>query len=154
MPAKVPYYMVKPLISLGATTPVEIQCFANNLETNVDQDESTAETFCGSYTTYKAEKWTIVVTCLQSFGADGLWNQIHPMVGTEVPFTILPDADQPVSADNPEMSGTARVKAFPFLSGAVNEAADFDLELAVQGMPVWSETGVMRETEETEEVSA
>ena len=138
MPAKTPYYMVKPLLQLGPTaTAVELQCFANNVETNIDQDETTTKTFCGVYVSYGPEKWTIVLTVLQSFGVDGLWTLVQPMVGTIVPFVLQADADAVPSVDNPVMSGTALVKAFPFLSGAVNEPSEFDLELAVQGAPVF-----------------
>jgi hypothetical protein len=138
MPAVTPYYMVKPLLQLGPTaTAVELQCFANNVETNVDQDETTTKTFCGIYTSYGPEKWTIVLTVLQSFGADGLWTLVQPMVGTIQPFVLQADADAAPGVDNPVMSGTAMVKAFPFLSGAVNEPSEFDLELAVQGAPTF-----------------
>lgn len=140
MPAVTPYYMNHPKITLGdpdavPSTEVELQCFSNNVETNIDQDETTTKTFCGNYKSYGPETWTIVLTVLQSFGTTGLWTLVKPMVGTIVPFTLLPDADNPVSEDNPLMSGTCLVKAFPFLSGAVNEPSEFDLELAVQGLP-------------------
>lgn len=138
MPAVPPYYMVKPLLQLGdVATAVELQCFANNVETNIDQDETVTKTFCGIYTSYGPEKWTIVLTVVQSFGTDGLWTQVQPMVGTVQPFQLMADADAAPSVDNPVMSGTALVKAFPFFSGAVNEPSEFDLELAVQGAPVF-----------------
>jgi len=137
MPAVVPYYMVRPLIQLGATgSEVELQCYANNVETTPDQDENTAKTFCGVYKSYGPVTWTIVITVLQSFGADGLWTQVQPMMNTIQPFVITP-AEGTVSVDNPVMSGTAMVKAFPFLSGAVGEVSEFDIELAVQGDPTF-----------------
>lgn len=137
MPAVEPYYMVRPMLQLGEVgSEVELQCFANNVETNVDQDETVTKTFCGVYTSYGPEKWTIVLTVVQSFGADGLWTLVSPMKGTVQPFVITP-AEGAVSVDNPVMSGTAMVKAFPFLSGAVNEPSEFDLELAVQGEPTF-----------------
>jgi hypothetical protein len=136
MPAVAPYYMNHPKIVLGdpAGTPVELQCYANNIETNVDQDETVSKTFCGVYTSYGPEKWTIVLTVLQSFGVTGLWTLVSPMRGTVQPFALYADEAIP-SVDNPVMAGTALVKAFPFLSGAVNEPSEFDLELAVQGEP-------------------
>ena len=141
MPEVIPYQMIKPLVRLGDdVTGVEMQCYSNNVAVEVEQDETTSETYCGTYTNYKPEVWTITLTVLQSFGADGLWTMVKPLVGTTVEFAILPDADQPVSVDNPIMTGTARVKAFPFLSGAVNETNEFDIELGVQGMPTWSIT--------------
>ena len=44
---------------------------------------------------------------VQSFGADGLWATVRPLVGQTVPFELLPDRDQPVSVDNPLMTGMA-----------------------------------------------
>src|SRR5262245_49070486 len=133
-----PFFLIKPLIQIGPTaTAVSIECAANNVETNVDQDETTAETFCGTWTNYKTPKWTVVITVLQSFGAAGRWTLLQPLAGTVQPFMIQADAATAPSVDNPVMSGTARIKYFPFLSGAVGEASDFDLELAVQGAPVF-----------------
>lgn len=133
-----PFVLVKPKILLGETgTEVEIQCGANQVEASPEQDESTVETFCGTYTTYKPEQWTITVGALQSFGAGGLWTNLRPMCNTVVPFELLPDASAAPSVDNPSMTGTCLVKGFPFLSGAVGEASEFDLELAVQGAPEW-----------------
>jgi hypothetical protein len=143
MPEKAPFILDKPLVTIGATTPIEIHCFANEVHTNVEQDETTTDTFCGSYTSYKPEKWDVTLNALSSFGVDGLWNQIRPLVGTVVPFTVLPNRDAAVGPDNPEMSGDALIKAFPFLDGAVGEASEFDLVLAVQGEPTFDDGGVM-----------
>jgi hypothetical protein len=149
MPEKAPFILNHPKITVGAAAPgpvIEIQCFANELHTNVEQDETTVETFCGSYTSFKPEKWDVTLAALQSYGTDGLWNQLRPLVGTTQPFTVLPDGDQPVSADNPEMSGNALVKAFPFVDGVVGESSAFDLVLAVQGEPVFDTTGALTQT--------
>jgi hypothetical protein len=135
-----PFILDQPLISLGATgSEVQIQCGATNLEVAVDQDENTVETFCGSYTSYKAPKWTITVTLAQSYGADGTWTLIQPMCGTIVPFQLQPNTTA-ASVDNPNMSGTVLVKQLPFISGAPGEASEIDLELAVQGDPVFGIT--------------
>lgn len=137
----IPYFMVRPYIALGPTaTAVELQCAANAVEITPEQDETTAETFCGQYTNYKPPRWTITITMLHSFDSvDGIWSKLQPLFGTLQPFVIKPE-DAAASADNPVMSGTARVKYAPFLSGNVGEASDFDLELAVQGVPVFGET--------------
>lgn len=144
MPEVQPHILQKPLLEItlpGATpTTVEIQCSSNQVEIAPEQDETTTETFCGSYTSYKAEVWTVTITALQSFGADGLWTQLRPMAGKFVDFRILPDADLPVGVDNPEMTGSAILKAFAFLSASVGEPSDFDVVLGVQGMPTWSTT--------------
>jgi len=134
----IPFVPVRPAITIGATgSSVEIACAAGELAVEVDQDETTTETYCGSFTTYKPEVWTITVTCFPSYGTDGLWTLVRPLCGTIQPFTVLPDAGAPVSEDNPLMSGTCIVKAFPFYTGAPGEPKSFDLELAVQGAPAF-----------------
>ena len=134
-----PFVLVKPKISLGtAGTVVEFQCGANQVEAAPEQDENTVETFCGVFTTYKPENWTITVTALQSYGTNGLWTNVRPLCNTVQPFTLLPDAVAAISVSNPQMTGTAYVKGFPFLSAAVGEASEFDLELAVQGIPTFA----------------
>lgn len=132
-----PFIIQTPLIHLGATgAGVAIQCGTTNLDITVDQDENTVDTFCGSYTSYKAAKWTVTATIAQSYGAAGAWTLIHPLCGTVVPFVIQPSTAVP-SVDNPVMSGNALVKQLQFISAAPGEASEVDLELAVQGAPVF-----------------
>jgi hypothetical protein len=146
MPAVVvnapPFIPVKPKLMLGtAPDTVEFACAANSLEVSPEQDETTVETFCGSYTTYKPEVWTITATVFQSYGTaapPGLWNALRPLVGTVVDFEILPTGSAAVGPTNPSAKGKCLVKAFPFYSGAVGEPTSFDVELAVQGTPVFA----------------
>lgn len=137
-----PFILNHPRITLdaGGATPVDIECSANEVHTNVSQDESTVDTFCGSFTSYKPEMWDVTVQGVQSFGADGLWTMVRPLVGTKVDFELLGDRDAAVSVDNPIMSGVVLVKAFPFIDAAVGEASEFDVVLAVQGDPVFGIT--------------
>jgi hypothetical protein len=131
-----PFILVKPCIQLGDnTTGVLLQCMTNQVQAVGDQDDTKTDTFCGSYTSYKAEVWTVTLTALASYGADGLWDQVRPLVGQVIPFVLVPDATQAISIDNPAMWGQARVKVFSFLDANVGEASDFDLVLAVQGQP-------------------
>lgn len=143
-----PFIVQHPLIKIGATgTSVEIHCGATNLDVAVDQDENTVETFCGSYTSYKAAVWTITVTLGQSYGTAGTWTLLQPLVNTIQPFSLQPDTTAP-SINNPNMSGNCLVKAFPFISAAPGEASEVDLVLAVQGAPLFGITApAMMETE-------
>lgn len=147
-----PFFPVKPLVKLG-TTPatVEISCAGGDLVVAPEQDENEVETFCGTYKSYKAEKWTIVLTSYLSYGTTGLWNTVRPLVGTTVAFQLLPDAASAVSASNPKMSGTCRVKGIPFFSGGPGEPTSFELELAVQGTPLFETTGSITLAAEEEE---
>lgn len=144
MPDVIPYFMVKPsvLVESHDAVPVvvELQCMSNGVDATPEQDENTTETFCGTYTNYKPEVWTITITVVQSFGTDGLWTLMRPLVGTLVDYTITPDSREPVSVDNPALIGVALVKAFSFVSGSVGEASEFDLVLAGQGIPTSSVT--------------
>lgn len=140
MPDIPPFILQHPRITLNAddAAPVDIECSANEVHTNVSQDETTVQTFCGTYTSYKAEVWDVTLAALGSYGDEGLWTLVRPLVGLTVPFELLPDSTAPVSVDNPLMSGMATVKAFPFIDGAIGEASSFDLVLAVQGEPEWA----------------
>jgi len=134
-----PFVPVKPLIEIGTTgSAVDIACAAGDLAVEVAQDESTTETFCGTYTSYKPEVWTVTATVYPSYGTGGLWNLVRPLVGTVQPFRVLPDGSAVAGPDNPEMSGTCIVKAFSFYTGSPGEPKSFDLELAVQGAPTWA----------------
>jgi len=135
-----PFIPVKPLISLdsGGGNTVSFECASESVEVSVEQDENTYETFCGTYTNYKPEQWTVTASVFQSYGATGLWTLVRPLVGPARAFTFQPDFTLPVSVTNPKMSGTAIVKAFPFYSGSPGEPQAFDLVLAVQGTPTFA----------------
>jgi len=70
-----PFIPVKPYLSVGtAPNLVTLICAAENVEVSPDQDENTVETFCGTYTSYKAEKWTITASSYMSYAStNGLW---------------------------------------------------------------------------------
>lgn len=134
-----PFIPVRPVIKItSGTDSVEFECAAESFEVTVDQDESTTETFCGTYTTYKAEVWTITGTVFPSYGTAGLWNNLRPMAGLVTTFEFLPDASKPAGPDNPKMSGSGIVKAFAFYTGSPGEPASFDVVIAVQGAPTFS----------------
>jgi hypothetical protein len=136
---KPPFILQKPTISIGPVgSEVQIECGANQIDAHPEQDSNDVETFCGTFTSYKPEKWTITITCVQSFGAtDGLWNNLRPLCNTVQPFLLVPDSRVAVSADNPAMEGTAYITGFAYLNAAVGEASEFDLVLAVQGDPTF-----------------
>ena len=139
-----PFIPVKPKILIGpAASGVQIECAANELSVEVEQDETTYETWCGSYTSYKPEQWTITVSVFQSYGLTGtltigLWNNLRPLVGSVQDFEILPNGAAVAAPGNPKMTGKCLVKAFPFYKGAVGEPQNFDIEIAVQGVPVFA----------------
>jgi hypothetical protein len=146
-----PFMLDHPVIKIGATgTSVDIACPATNLTVEPDQDENSVDTFCASYTSYKQPKWTITASIAQSYGTSGTWNLLQPLMGTMQPFVIKPD-DAAASATNPAMSGTAYVKWVSFIDGGPGEASEVDVELAVQGAPVF---GIVEPTMATLEAPA
>ena len=133
-----PFIPVKPFIGIGATAnQVTIVCAAENVDVTVDQDENTIETFCGAYTSYKAEKWMITASVFLSYGTNGLWTSLRPLCNTVVPFEFRPDTAV-VGPANPKMTGNAYVRGFPFFSGGPGEPTAVDVVLAVQGVPVFA----------------
>jgi hypothetical protein len=134
-----PFIPVKPFLSIGSVAnAVTLICAAENVEVSPDQDDSTIETFCGSYTSYKAERWTITASSYLSYAsANGLWGALRPLVGTVQPFEFRPDTAV-VGVNNPKMTGNAILKAFPFFSGGPGEPSAIDVILAVQGAPTFA----------------
>lgn len=153
MPDVPPFILRKPSLKLTLTpgTPITLQCQGRGMQVVPDQDENDFETFCGTYTTYSPEKWTITFNAYSSFGTDGLWTLVRPLVGKVVDFELLPDADAAVSVTNPKMAGKAIVKSFPFLDAEVSDASEVDVELAVQGTPTFATSGTMAEGQEGSE---
>lgn len=155
MPDIPPFIIKHPELTIkaGTGTPavpaadVTIRCQGHSIAVEPEQDENTFETFCGTYTTYSPEKWSVTISCYTSYGTDGLWTLLRPLVGLVVAFELLPDGDVAASVDNPVMSGNAIVKAFPFLSGDVSDASDVDVVLAVQGQPTFGTTAPASEGE-------
>lgn len=142
-----PFNPVKPILKITqGGNSVQVECASESFEASVEQDETTTETFCGTYTAYKAEVWTITGSVFPSYAAlaanaGGLWNALRPMVGDPTAtFEFIPDSTQARSASNPVMSGTCLVKAFPFYAGSPGEPTAFDLVLAVQGAPSFTTT--------------
>lgn len=142
-----PFIIDKPSLKILAAEPpdtvpaadVELQCTGRGIQVEVDQDENEMVTFCGTYTTYGKEKWTITLNAYTSYGTEGLWTLTRPLVGLVVSFEFLPQGDDPVSVDNPLMTGKARVKAFPFLTGDQGNASEVDVEFKVEGAPEFLE---------------
>jgi len=50
-----------------------------------------------------------------------------------VPFTVVPNSNQPVSATNPQFEGDLIPQPFTPLSGDIGDASSFDLEWSIVG---------------------
>lgn len=129
-----PYIVTKPYIQIGdTTTGFTIQCAATHVTLEPSQDENTVETFCGVFTSYKAEKWILTVTGAQSYGTAGL-EALRALTNTIVDFVVRP-SDGVIGPSNPEASGTGFLKGFPFINADPGGASEFDIVLGVQGVP-------------------
>jgi hypothetical protein len=136
-----PFIYTKPTIRIGdVTTGVEIQCSATHCRLGVDQDENTVETFCGVFTSYKAEKWVLEVTAANSYGTTGLWTLLRPLCGTIVEFGVLPANGTAISASNPEATGTGYLKGFDFIDADPGGASEVSIVLGIQGVPTFDST--------------
>jgi len=145
-----PAFITHPYIHLGTVgSGVEFACACTNLTMEPSQDEKSSETFCGVYSSYGAEKWTITATVSMSYGTNGVWNTLRPLVNTVVPFEVRPGTAV-AGPTNPSATGTGFVKAFPFIDAAPGEASEVDIEIACQGIPTWA----LALTQEAEEPAA
>ncbi len=135
----IPFIPKKPYIVIG-TDPdtVQFECAAEDVTVEASQDENSIETFCGIYKSYKPAEWTATVSAYLSYGAEGLWNALHPLANTIVDVEIRPDNADPVSESNPSMTGPAYLADISFLSTAVGKPNAVDVVLAFQGEPTWS----------------
>jgi hypothetical protein len=133
-----PFILISPSIKLGPpATAVEIKCSTHQISHGIDQNSNDYETFCGSYRVYGAAHETITLTVYQNFDPTGPWAVLSPLRGQTVEFELLPDDRVAASPTNPKMTGVVRVPAMPFIDAAVNEASEIDVELAIQGTPVF-----------------
>jgi len=130
-----PFIYTKPKIIIGdSTTGVQIECSATHVTLGPDQEENTVETFCGVFTSYKAEKWLLTVTGAVSYGTTGLWTLLRPLCGTLTPWSVQPDQNA-ISVSSPEASGTGYLKGFPFIDADPGGASEVDIVLGIQGIP-------------------
>lgn len=119
-----PFKLYKPSFQIGESgSEIELNCAGRKV------------TFApGDRQTWCHRDESINLEVVQSFGAEGLWNQLNPLVDTEVPFVFLPVAGKAVGVDNPQAAGTLLVPDYiPFLDAGIREFSPFTLEFQVVG---------------------
>lgn len=102
------------------------------LKIEVDEQESTA---FGS--TYKSrvgglKDGSLELEFNQDFASSEVDDTIWPILGTVVPFTIRANSG-PVSATNPEYSGTVLIKEYSPLDGSVGDLAKVSVTWPTSG---------------------
>ena len=146
MPFIQPYNMRHPGLKITSAAPnpvlaeTDISCYGRAFTTKPTQEITKNTTFCGSFSTASAPEWEITFRVFQSFGTEGLWTVLHPLMGYVVDFEHTPDADAPISVDNPVMSGQLRVPYFSFLEGEEGLPSEFDIVFTVEGTPTFGIT--------------
>jgi len=132
------------LKSAAAGSEVDVECHAREVALTAEDAETDVSTYCAPGATRPGmTTWTAEILGLQSFGADGLWNQLHPLSKQLCTFTILPDGTTPAGPDNPLATFDAYMPTVPFLTrAAIGEPSEIELTMTTSGEPVFSETPV------------
>jgi hypothetical protein len=120
----------------------ELACLLNHIELSPDVSVTTVTTMCGERDYPGVVKWSLVATLYQSFDADATEDVLSAAValGTATPFTLIGRRDDPVSATNPEWSGSVIPQPYPPINGDAGDVSTIELEWALTGEPVKSIT--------------
>lgn len=130
-----PLVLNSPKIQLSSGT-VDLKCHARQLSVLPDQEFADVSTFCNPGGEAPGQvSWTLSITALQSFAADGLYNTLSPLQGTTVDFDVQPDDVAAISVTNPKISGTCYVPIVPLLDAGVGETSELDIEFKIVGSP-------------------
>lgn len=134
--------MAEPLPFVARNCEVEIdgvslKCLTNHLEVSPDVSQETATTFCGVQNFAGATQWQLILTLYTSFDDGGSFELLLRIAraGEPVPFVIIPNADAPVSATNPEISGEVIPQAFPIISADAGTLSTIDITWSIVGEP-------------------
>ncbi len=119
-----PFKLRKPSFKLGDPgSQIELNCAMKK----VGFQAGDRITFC-----HRDEM--IVVEVENSFGAEGLWNQLQPIVDTQVAFEFLLDADAAVGVKNPKATGTVLMPDYiALIDAGIRERHTLTLEFEVIG---------------------
>jgi len=129
MATPAPFKLVDPSFTVGG---VELKCSARQIRHTITFDQTDDSTFCRPSAQGVGQvTQTIELTVLQSFGADGLWNQLHPLRGTVVSF-VLEATDGELDDDNPVMTGTCMVPPVPLVDAGVGENTELSLVFPIR----------------------
>jgi hypothetical protein len=134
-----PQFITSPYIQIGTTgSAVIFGTVASHVSLTPSQDENTAETFGGVYTSYKAEKWLLEASIPMSYAVTtGAWAALRTLVNTVQPFEVRPSSTT-VGTSNPKATGNVYVKSFGFIDAGPGEASEVDLVFACQGVPTFA----------------
>jgi len=133
-----------PLILTDASlmiNTVELACVANHIELSPDTSVTTLDTMCGSKDYPGTVKWSLLATLYQSFDVGATEEVLSGVMdayrvdGTLATFSVMPYKSQPVSATNPQWSGSLIPKDYSPINGDAGDASTVELEWSLDGAP-------------------
>jgi len=90
------------------------------------------------------DQWTITVKLRQNYAAGKVHQTIRPLVGTLCTVIVRPDANQPVSADNEQVTGMGLLLKYVPIGGAAGKPQEPTLEFKNAGTSLeYSTTGAL-----------
>lgn len=129
-----PFKLVKPSLLIG-TSPnqIELNCAGRKVAL-VPTDDTASATWCDP----DGSAYELRLDVLQSFGAEGLWNQLHPLKNTDVAFEFLLKAGSAVSEANPKVTGTLRIPRVPFIEAGIKEFHAYTIPFEIENEPTFA----------------
>lgn len=138
MPEPQPLIFRNALIELNG---VEIHCLASHLGLVPDTDSQDFTSFCGPRSYPGATTWTMNLTVAQSYDEGGTDEVLRACLAADGPveYRIVPNRNRPVSATNPEYSGTVIPAPYAPFDADAGEIVTIELEWSLEGEPTRSD---------------
>ena len=149
MPEPVPLILDDVSFKLSKTADdtglTELACVTNHLELMPETSVTTIDTMCGSKDYPGITKWTLGATLYQSFDVAATDEVLSAALALDapVPYEVIPRKGQPISATNPKYTGFVIPQPYPPINGDAGEASEIELEWALTGPPLQSDTEVL-----------
>jgi hypothetical protein len=127
-----PVILYSPSLTISGS---ELKCLLSHIELNPDVSTVEVKTACGIREYPGTVKWTLKASLYHSFDPEATNEVLTAAVAgrVPVPFTVLPNSNQPISATNPEYTGDLIPQPFTPLSGDIGDSSSVDLEWSISG---------------------
>jgi hypothetical protein len=127
-----PVILYSPELTISGTS---LKCLMSHIEMNPDVSTVEVKTSCGVREYPGTVKWTLKASLYHCFDPEGTNEVLTAAVAgrVPVPFTVVPNSNQPISDTNPEFTGDLIPQPFTPLSGDIGDASSVDLEWSISG---------------------
>lgn len=127
-----PLILTNPDLTIDGVT---LKCLMSHVELVPELTTVEVTTSCGTQEYPGKLKWTLKASLYHSFDPAATNEVLTAAVagGVPVPFTVLPKANAPVSATNPEFVGELIPQPFAPIAGDVGDASSVDIEWSITG---------------------